>query len=70
MTVGKHSPSSHFISRALPAAPAAAAATDARSGLPRLAGPVSALCDMLKAKRQRVALEEVVEPLVHLWTYS
>lgn len=42
MTVGKRSPSSHFVSRALPATPTAAAASDARSELPRLACPVRA----------------------------
>lgn len=69
MIMCKHFPSSHLVSRALLAAPAAAAATDAWSELPLPACPVRAPCDTFKAKRQSVALEEVMVSLVHLWAY-
>lgn len=64
MTMCKPSPSSPFISRALPAVPAAAAATDAWVELPLSACLVKEVCDAFKAVCQRVLLNRVPMPLV------
>lgn len=69
MTMCKHFPSSHSVSRALPAAPTAGTTMDAWFELPLPACLVRVVCDTFEAKCQRVALKEVAVPLVHLWEY-
>lgn len=54
MAMCKHSRQSPFVSRALPAVPAAAAATDAWAELPLSACLVKEVCDALKAMCQGV----------------
>lgn len=69
MTMYKHFQSSHSVSRALPAAPTAAATTDAWFELPLPVCLVRVVCDTSEAKCQRVALREVTVSRVHLWAY-
>lgn len=69
MTMCKHFPSSHSVSRALPAASTAAAAMDAWFELLLPTCLVRVVCDTFEAKCQRVALKEVAVLLVHLWAY-
>ena len=62
----KQFPSTHSVSRALPAAPAAAAAMDTWSELLLPACLVAVVWDTCEAKCQRVVLREVAVSLAHL----